>query len=161
MCPKTSSDIQTQPLRCWWIPAGLVLAVVFLSVSPVVAAERVWDGGARGSGWNDIGNWVGTGVPAAGDSLRFPAGALQPSNNNDFPASTSFNVLTYAGAGYTASGNEIGLTGGIVVSHGAGNTVLNLPINVAVNQTFMVSVAGANLYLNGAVDLAGTRSILT
>jgi len=131
------------------------------AAAPVRAAERIWDGSARDDGWNDIGNWVGTGVPVAGDSLRFPAGALKLSNNNDFPAGTSFNVLTYAGAGYTASGNEIGLTGGIVVSHGAGNTVLNLPIHVALNETFTVSLAGANLYLNGLVDLSGTRTILT
>lgn len=141
--------------------ALLAFSLVFITSMPARAAERVWDGGARGNGWNDIGNWVGTGVPTAGDSLRFPAGALQPSNNNDFPAGTSFNSLTYAGAGYTASGNEIGLTGGIVVSHGAGNTVLNLPINVALNQTFMVSVAGANLFLNGTVEMAGSRTILT
>ena len=138
----------------------LVLSFV-ASTSAGYAAERVWDGGARGNGWNDIGNWAGIGVPVAGDSLRFPAGALKPSNNNDYPAGTSFNVLTYAGAGYTASGNEIGLTGGIVVSHGAGNTVLNLPINVALNQTILVSVAGANLFLNGTVEMAGSRTILT
>ena len=141
--------------------ALLALSLVFGASAPARAAERVWDGGARGNGWNDIGNWLGLGVPAAGDSLRFPAGAVQPSNNNDYPAGTSFNVLTYAGAGYTASGNEIGLTGGIVVSHGAGNTALNLPINVALNQTILVSVAGANLFLNGAVEMAGSRTILT
>lgn len=139
----------------------LALSLGFGASAPIGAAERVWDGGARDNGWNDIGNWVGTGVPAAGDSLRFPAGALQLANNNDFPAGTSFQSLTYAGAGYTATGNEIDLAGGIVVSHGAGNTVLDLPINVTANQTFMVSLAGANLFLNERVDLGRSRSLLT
>ncbi len=158
---RRSIAIASQHSLRWRITALLALSLLFGASMPGRAAERVWDGGARGNGWNDVGNWVGLGVPAAGDSLRFPAGALKPSNNNDFPAGTSFNVLTYAGAGYTASGNEIGLTGGIVVSHGAGNTVLNLPINVEANQTFTVSLAGANLFLNGAVDLGRSRSALT
>jgi autotransporter-associated beta strand protein len=153
--------VEAPHARHRWMTAFLALSLVVSASMPASAAERVWDGGARDDGWNAVGNWVGTGVPVAGDSLRFPAGALQPSNNNDFPAGTPFNLLTYAGAGYTASGNEIGLTGGIVVSHGAGNTILNLPINVALNQTFMVSVAGANLFLNGGVDLVGTRTVLT
>jgi autotransporter-associated beta strand protein len=145
--------------------ACLALSLVVGGFAPASAAERVWDGGAPVNiGWTDAANWVTRGLtptaPAAGDDLRFPAGALKPSNNNNFPVGTSFNLLTYAGAGYTVSGNEIGLTGGIVVSHGEGNTVLNLPINIALNQTFMVSVAGANLFLNGAVDLVGTRPVL-
>ena len=107
----------------------VLLALLLGLCGSSVAAERIWDGGARGNGWNDIGNWVGTGVPVAGDDLRFPAGALRPSNNNDFPAGTSFHLLTYAGAGYTASGNEVGLTGGILVSHGAGNTLVR-PITI-------------------------------
>lgn len=124
-------------------------------------AERVWDGGARGSGWNDSGNWVGFGVPAAGDDLRFPAGALQLNNINDFASGTAFRLITYSGAGYVASGNEIDLTGGLVVSHGAGSTVLNMPFNLAASQTFTVGNAGANLFLNGRVDLARSRATLT
>lgn len=112
--------------------------------------------------WTDAANWTGPpSPPVAGDDLRFPAGALRLSNNNDFPAGTPFNRLTYAGAGYTASGNEIQLAGGIVVSHGAGNTILNLPIDVGASQTFLVSVAGANLFLNGSIELGRSRSLLT
>ena len=161
MSSKLSSNLQTQHSRRPWMTAFLALSLAFGASAPAGAAERVWDGGARGNGWNDIGNWVGVVVPAAGDDLRFPAGALRLSNNNDYPAGTSFNLLTYAGTGYTASGNEIGLTGGIVVSHGAGNTVLNLPINVEASQTFTVSLAGANLFLNGAVGLDRGRGFLT
>jgi len=145
-----------------WIQLGIALGLLLIASASTRAAERVWDGSARDDGWSDAANWTGLGgTPVPGDSLRFPAGALTPANNNDFPAGTSFNVITYAGAGYTASGNEIGLTGGIVVSHGAGNTILNLPISVEANQTFMVSLAGANLYLNGTVELGRTRSLLT
>ena len=86
---------------------------------------------------------------------------MQLGNNNDYPAGTIFNRITYSGAGYTASGNRMGLTGGIIVSHGAGNTSLYLPIDVGASQTFAVSLAGANLYLFGTVDLLGIRSILT
>jgi uncharacterized protein with beta-barrel porin domain len=139
---------------------ALVLALIASARSE--AAERVWDGNGRSSGWTDGANWTGLGnAPVPGDSMRFPPGALKLANVNDFPAGTIFTLLTYAGAGYTASGNEIGLTGGIVVSHGAGNTVLNLPINVEANQAFTVSLAGANLFLNGSVDLGRTRSLLT
>lgn len=143
-----------------WFP--LAFTLLFSVCAWSRAAERFWDGGGRSDDWTDAANWTGLGTtPVAGDSLRFPGGTLRLSNNNDFPTGTSFNALTYAGAGYTASGNEIALTGGLVISHGTGNTVINLPINVAVNQTVTVSQAGANLYLNGAVDLVGTRPILT
>ncbi|HXG49418.1 MAG TPA: autotransporter-associated beta strand repeat-containing protein [Methylomirabilota bacterium] len=140
---------------------GMMLASLVLACAGG-AAERTWDGGGRSADWTEEANWTGLlGPPVAGDDLRFPARALRLSNNNDFPARTRFNRLTYAEAGYTASGNEIELTGGIVVSHGTGNTTLNLPIDVGTSQTFLVSGAGASLFLNGTVNLDGLRSVLT
>ena len=140
---------------------GLSIATAFAAAS-TFAAERVWDGNSRTSNdWTDAANWSSLGPPVDGDDLRFPAGALRPNNHNDFAVGTGFRRMTFAGAGYTVSGNEIGLADGLVVSHGAGITVVNLPINIEVNQTFMVSLAGATLFLNGPVDLGRTRSILT
>jgi len=156
--------VENQASRCCGNRGGrvaLLLGLVFWQACCATGAMWTWDGGARGDGWSDVGNWVGLGVPTAGDDLHFPAGAMQTANVNDFPAGTTFGSLTYSGAGYTASGNELGLTGGILVSHGAGNTVLHFPISVGVNQSFTVSQAGANLFLNGAVNLEGLRPVLT
>src|SRR5690349_19637245 len=101
-------------------PAAIVvLGLTLVCGSSISAAERVWDGGAAfNSNWTDPANWTSRGTASApdpGDDLRFPAGALRLPSNNNFPANTDFNLLTYAGAGYTAAGNEIDLTGGILV----------------------------------------------
>ena len=142
----------------------LHLSIVWLTTSGFsgLGAERTWDGSGRSDSWSESANWAGFGVvPVPGDSLRFPAGVTHTANENDFAAGTVFGMLTFAGPGYTTSGNEVGLTDGITVSHGAGNTVLNLPIALEGNQTFLVSQAGANLFLNRSIDLGRFRVALT
>ena len=69
----------------------------------VVPATRTWDGGGTSNAWSDKVNWAGDVLPATGDDLVFPAGALRPTNFNNLP-STSFNSLTFSGSGYTISG---------------------------------------------------------
>ena len=72
--------------------ALLALSLVLGVSNDGMAAERVWDGGARDDGWNAIGNWIGVGVPAAGDSVHFPAGALHTANKN-VPADGLFQFI--------------------------------------------------------------------
>lgn len=138
-------------------PISLLFALL-LPAGILQAAERTWDGTSRDDDWMSPANWVGGVAPVAGDSLRFPAGAGHLSNSNDFPAGTIFEALTYSGAGYTARGSSIALNNGIAVTHGSGNTSFYLPITLRANQTFMVTQAGANLFLNGDVNI-GTHSI--
>src|SRR5687768_5831879 len=112
-----------------WIPV-LLAALPFSSPGAV----RTWDGGGRGTTWDDAGNWNATlppSAPAPGDELVFPAGAPDPGNTNDFADGTDFHKITWSGAGYTAGGNQVSLAAGIVVSHAAGTTIVNLPISIA------------------------------
>ncbi len=140
-----------------------ITAAVLLAALPcsLPGAVRTWDGGGRGATWDDAGNWSGPippAPPAPGDDLVFPAGTLRLSNTNDFPAGTDFNRITWPGAGYTAGGNQVALTAGIVASHATGTTVVNLPVSLSAPQTFDVTQAGAALTLNGNVSL-GSRGL--
>src|SRR5262249_53863233 len=70
-----------------------------------------WTGRGNGQGWSDPENWDKKDAPWSGDSLVFPGGA--PKNSANDLASLSINVIDFRGAGYTLTGNAIGLTGGI------------------------------------------------
>jgi autotransporter-associated beta strand protein len=139
----------------WRRTRDATLAGVMLSFSaPLPAANRSWDGGGANDSWTNGANWNGRlTAPDPGDNLAFPAGSARMSNNNNFAAGTDFNTFTFSAAGYTIAGNSAGLTAGLNVTHGAGNTVLNLPLALNANQTFTVSQSGANLFLNGTVSL--------
>ena len=120
------------------------------------AVERFWDGGGRTGNWTAGANWVSRfgreDAPDPDDNLTFPAGAARLTNTNDFAAGTAFGAITYSGAGYSASGNQVAIAAGLNVTHGAGNTVIGYPIALDASQSFTVS-AGANLFLNGNIGL--------
>ena len=131
-----------------------ILLSFFAFCALVNGAERTWDGSvARDDDWSTAANWVGSVAPIAGDSLRFPAGASQLSNSNDYPAGTIFNAITYSGAGYTSRGSRVALSNGVSVTHVSGNTFIYLPITLRQDQTFTVAQPDANLLLNGEIEL--------
>jgi autotransporter-associated beta strand protein len=138
-----------------------VIAVALLGLSRTApAVERVWDGGGSVNTWSSASNWTGFRIdpPDPGDDLTFPAGAAQMTNVNNFAAGTAFGTITWSGAGYNASGNQVALTGGLHATHGSGTTVIHFPIALDATQTFSVPQAGSTMFLNGTISL-GFRAL--
>ncbi len=138
-----------------------ILAIVFLLAAlgfapQAGAATRTWSGAGVDANWSTAANWGGT-APVAGDDLVFPAGAARLTNNNDFAASTSFNTISFTGAGggYVLGGNAIQLAAGITAANTAGNNSVALPITLGASQAFSCStpVASGRLYIAGTIVL--------
>jgi hypothetical protein len=115
--------------------------VLTLSAIHLAAATRTWSGLGADTNWTTAGNWDT--LPVAGDDLVFPGGVPAPSltNNNDFPAATSFPSITFSGNGYTLNGNSITLgAAGIVgtTSAAPGFNTINLNIVLGADATLDV-----------------------
>lgn len=73
----------------------------------VLSTETWSSGDSNDANWTSNDNWAGIGGADADDDLSFPAGAAQLASFNDFPINTWFNSLTFSGAGYSVTGNQI------------------------------------------------------
>jgi len=129
-------------------------ALVLCAVSPLAAATRTWSGLGADTNWTTAGNWDT--LPVAGDDLVFPGGVPAPSltNNNDFPAATSFPSITFSGNGYTLNGNSITLgAAGIVgtTSAAPGFNTINLNIVLGADATLDV-VTNSRLEMFGSIS---------
>lgn len=138
------------------------LGTVFgLAVAPAsaVGVTRTWTGSDAASNlWSDADNWD-TGVPLAGDLLVFPAGAARKVNVNDLAANTVFESITFTGSGYEVSGNDLGLSAGLVNQPGGGTNVVLLDIAGAgaiTNQSARLVLDGDNSYTGLVSVLGGT-----
>ncbi len=137
------------------------IALSLAVAAPAAAATRNWTGTTSGN-WSDPSNWGGT-APVAGDDLVFANAANANALNNDFPAGTLFNSLTFnAATTFSPQGNGILLgPGGITQTSG---TTLNsfLPVTLAAPQTWTgASPGGLVLNLPATVALgANTLTIL-
>ncbi len=99
------------------------------------------------------GNWDV--VPVAGDDLVFPSGvpALSLTNNNNFPALTTFNSLNLSGTGYTLGGNSITLgAGGISNGVVSGSSVINFDIALGAVGNFTIASAFNRLEVFGVIS---------
>lgn len=129
-------------------------------------ATMTWDGSSSVN-WTDAANWVGDIAPAAGDDLFFPAGAANLTNNNDFPAGTSFNTILFMGGGYNITGNAISLAGGLTANNTTGNNSFSPAITLGNALTLMSANAGTTLTLSsvdtgiiqGATNIFGTSAL--
>ncbi len=122
------------------------------------AANATWTG-ANDTFWLTPGNWDNGGpyTLAPGDGLFFGSSGPTSSNNN-ITAGSSFGGLTFlpGAQGYTLDGNDIVLTGPIVVDSGNGNTqTINFNITGAtgLSMSSSTSPTGNNLTLNGNVSV--------
>jgi uncharacterized repeat protein (TIGR01451 family) len=114
----------------------------------------VWDGAGNNNNWSNPANWKGGAAPTAGDRLVF-AGNVRQSTVNDLPAGTSFDEITFAGSGFTLSGNRVTLNphDGTAVNDVASQDTIALPITLATNCTFEVTGSGAlNLATTATID---------
>lgn len=126
---------------------------VTLTVTKALATGlvRTWDGGSGSdSNWTTAANWVGDVAPGPGDALVFPAGAARTSNNNDFPAGTTFDSIQFTGSGYSISGNQIVLNAGLRAEANIGAVSFGPPLLLSSAQTFFADVGAALTLLPGA-----------
>jgi autotransporter-associated beta strand protein len=141
---------------------SLVNVIILCAMVPTARATlRQWTGAqANDSRWSMANNWV-SGPPVAGDDLLFPPGALQPSNNDDFPGGSTFGSIIISGGGYSLGGNAIALNAGLVVTNTSGdvNSVNNALI-LNSNQTFNIHTASGSFFLPTAVNLNGNALTL-
>jgi hypothetical protein len=100
-----------------FIRITIVIWSLFALGTPAYAANCVWMGKGDSNRWSSKGNWAtcDNGVPKNNDSVDFPAGALQPANENDISPLSLAN-LTINGTGdgntrYEISGLGVTVTG--------------------------------------------------
>jgi hypothetical protein len=145
---------------------SLPLRLEALETRLVPATTLTWTGAGHTNLWSQAANWAATGgpdkTPGAGDTLIFPDGARQPSNQNDVKNLTLAAIqFTGAGGGYDLIGNGISLTGGITAGPSAmpssGLDTVEFPITLAQTQSFKVA-AGLTLALNGGVNAPSTSA---
>ena len=110
---------------------------------------RVWDGGGLDAKWTTAANWAGDLAPLPHEALRFPSGALQLINNNDFPADTPFTGLRIESA-YTLTGNRALLKGSVQLQL-TGTATLALPL--LIDQARTIRLASGNLSRTGTTTL--------
>jgi fibronectin-binding autotransporter adhesin len=131
-------------------------ANVVLTAGPRV---RTWNGASAGAGansnWSNGANWVGGVPPVGGEQLVFPATAARKTNSNDIAAGTAFVSVTLAGAGFTISGNQIVLSGGLLADYvtSGPDPRFVVPIKLAASQSF--NNISPDVMRLGALDLNG------
>ncbi len=155
--PGPSIGDEPRPLRAIWL---LLMFGVAMAVAPVraEASTRTWSGAGADNNWGTAANWAGGVSPVSGDDLVFPAGAARLTNSNNLALATAIASITFQAAGYSISGNSIGIStaGGISVAAGVTGTItLSIAIALTVDQTWSVSDAGATLDVSGVTS--GTK----
>ncbi|HLJ75468.1 MAG TPA: hypothetical protein VKU62_12830, partial [Thermoanaerobaculia bacterium] len=128
------------------------MLTALLSTS-VVAATRTWTG-TTSANWSVATNWGGT-APVSGDDLVFPASGANQTTNDDLPAGTAFNSITFSGGTYVLNGNLIALGAGGITASGGTNQRINLPILLTASQSWNVTNGSTTLAAGGALNLAG------
>ncbi|HEV7485834.1 MAG TPA: Ig-like domain repeat protein [Thermoanaerobaculia bacterium] len=134
--------------------ALLPLALCCFITSPLFAITRSWSGAASAS-WSDPLNWSPAGIPAAVDSLIFPAGAPHLAMTNDLPAGTTVGAMTF-NDNYTLSGNALTLNGDLSFLRDAnGVAIVEITFNTDFKLATAVTFGSAKNNYNGAIDVNG------
>ena len=140
----------------WWLALALVAALLGATAGTVsAAATRTWTGAGATANWSDAGNWD-SGVPVAGDTLVFPAGAARMTNTNDLAAGTAFDTVRFTGGGYRLQGNAFDVTGQLRNESLSGDT--NVVENVAGGAGGVAQVSG-RMALTGANTFTGATVV--
>jgi|GEM_PF-4987506 len=130
--------------------AGCVLALV-LAAGAQAGTVRTWDGGGGDANWMTAANWAGDIAPIPGDDLIF-TGAVQTTNNNDFPGGTPFNSIRFDADGFNITGNQVALGAG-GINNAVGQNTMSIQLDFAATRT--VTVSASELRLNGVISGAG------
>ncbi|HYH08531.1 MAG TPA: Ig-like domain-containing protein [Thermoanaerobaculia bacterium] len=135
------------------IARALIVAITSLCLaSPAWAVTRSWTG-ATSALWSEPTNWSPVGIPAAADSLIFPAGASHQIMTNDLAAGTSVGPMQFLD-NYTINGNQLTLTGDL--SFAAVNALIRFTCNapLVLGTSVQFGAAIVNDY-TGAIDVNG------
>jgi len=145
-------------------PRAAFFLPLFLIPLSAAATLRQWTG-ASNNFWNNSSNWNPSGVPANGDDLEFPAGALNTSIQNNM-IGLSLHSITFSDTGYNIFGNDISLSAGIIeytnslfFNASQANTI-QLNIMLTANQTFHVESRVFNMMflVSDTVTVSGNIS---
>ncbi len=119
---------------------------------------RVWDGGGGANhDWTNKFNWQGNVAPVANDDLVFPETAPNRLTKNTFPvnATGTFRSISFAGIGYSVTGNAIRLTTSITSS--SPHQEIDAPIQFIGTAAHNINVnTNSELVLNKTVSGTGT-----
>jgi autotransporter-associated beta strand protein len=119
-----------------------------------------WTGGGTNGNWSNPQNWSGGVAPGAGADLIFGPSAARLTNNNDLPAGTAFGSITFSSAGYTITGNNIVLAGGLDASSSTGANSFGLNATVSGAETFLAGNGAADLTVGGTVSESGFALVI-
>jgi autotransporter-associated beta strand protein len=126
-------------------------------VGKVSAAGCSWTGGFS-INWADSGNWgagcTGAGgIPGATDTITFPAGASNLSNNDNIAGALSLTSIVFSDTGYdlhASVGSTVTLTGGLTNGTGT-NVISTVPLTLSGSQSF--TSGSGSIQINGTVVL--------
>ncbi len=120
----------------------IVLCVLMMSVC-VNAAVKTWDGGGANLNLATAGNWVDDIAPVANDDLVFPDGSASPVIFNDFASTTAFRSFTINGDNYVFNGNNLRITGDLLIYDG--NHAINSDLVLLGENQFLSVFFGSEL----------------
>lgn len=131
------------------VATALAAATVVATALPAAAVAKTWVGGT--AQWSNAANWNPAGAPASGDALTFPAPAAPLVQTNDLPAGTDVS-LSFSGAGYSISGNTLGINATGITQSVTGTNTLGTPVTSTAGVVPVNIVAGGVFNLTGAVS---------
>ena len=131
---------------------GLGTPVANLLIPDLVAYDTIWTGRGSSDLWSNPANWSGNILPAAGEDVLFPSGALQETSVNDL--GLTFGSVAVSG-NYSFSGGALA-TSTLDVSQGS----LELACSATVSGTITIA-AGASVTLDAGntLDIQGTLNV--
>jgi fibronectin-binding autotransporter adhesin len=150
------SDVANQQFR--------FIDAISSAVSIVASNTVTWtSGGAPDGNWENPDNW-GDVLPQAGDSLTFGTG-LQVLTTNNFPAGTTFDNISFAGAApsFTLNGNGLLLnnvsqssagafSGGSITVNSISSQTINLPVTLSPGEHTIGTAGGAGQLTLGSLS---------
>jgi len=138
---------------------GVLVLLFNFSSGSLLAADKTWDGQGGAAVWQGPANWDNDTPPSPNDSLFFD-GSANTTTDNDFPANTPFNSITFnSGASpFTLNGSSLFVlnsAGGSATAQNIGGGITN---NSAFVQTILFQTVLADgkhsIVNNGANNLA-------
>ncbi len=106
-------------------------------------AVKTWDGGGNNLNLATAGNWVDDVAPVANDDLVFPDGSASPVIFNDYAPATAFRSFTINGDNYVFNGNNLRITGDLLIYDG--NHAINSDLVLVGENQFLSVFFGSEL----------------
>lgn len=133
-------------------PAGYYLTLAGGALNLVVAADKVWTGGAPSAddNWTTADNWSS---PVTGGEIVHFYGPNRVTPNNDFTPGTVFAGVAFdsGAAGFTVGGNSIEMTGDLA-NNSSTDQIVNLAMTLSRAAGTTVSSVSNNLTLGGILS---------